>query len=151
MKRRTASLLASLAILCPFASAITTTHTNAAVISSITNPLIGTWRSTQFGTQVLNARPDGSAELKMRLSTMAAVLYGREVTLDLQWTLDGSTLVQHVTGGAPERSVQKLIKKYGETSSYKVLKLTKSELVLEDAATGKICRWESITETSSAE
>ncbi len=46
--------------------------------------MVGNWEATQFGRQILTARPDGTATIQMRLTPMAAVVYGRHVTLDLQ-------------------------------------------------------------------
>ena len=80
----------------------------------------------------------------MRLTPMAAVLYGKEVTLQLKWTLDGDNLTQHIIDGLPERSVQKLTQKYGHTYSYRILELSDSQLVVEDTTSGKVCHWDSL-------
>ena len=63
--------------------------------------IVGTWEAQQFGHQILTTRPDGTATIKMSLTPMAAVLYGRQVTLDLLWTLDGEVLTQQIIGGSP--------------------------------------------------
>ncbi len=146
MNQRTASLLLSLIILHPVSSGIRAANaTSPAMIAPSRNlQIVGTWQSAQFGRQTLTTKSDGTAELKMRLTPMAAVLYGKEVTLQLKWTLDGDNLTQHVVDGSPERSVQKLTQKYGHTYSYRILKLSDSQLVVEDTTSGKVCHWESL-------
>lgn len=77
----------------------------------------------------------------MRLSPMVAVLYGKELTLDLTWKLNGDTLVQTVTGGSPEAGVKKLTGKYGETYTYRILESSREQLIVEEKHTGKISHW----------
>lgn len=105
------------------------------------HPLIGTWQSSQFGKQTLITKADGTAQLKMRLSPMVAVLYGKELTLDLTWKLNGDTLVQTVTGGSPEAGVKKLTGKYGETYTYRILESSRELLTVEETNSGKISHW----------
>jgi hypothetical protein len=95
--------------------------------------IIGTWEAQQFGHQILTTRSDGTATIKMSLTPMAAVLYGRQVTLDLLWTLDGEVLTQHIIGGSPARSVEKLIAKFGETQQYRVLETRRDQLLVSKA------------------
>jgi|GEM_PF-1589963 len=95
--------------------------------------IIGTWEATQFGHQVLTTRPDGTATIKMSLTPLAAVLYGRQVTLDLRWTLDGQLLTQHIIGGSPSRSVEKLIAKFGDTQKFRVLETKRDQLLVAKA------------------
>ena len=97
------------------------------------NGIIGTWEATQFGHQILTTRPDGTATIQMSLTPMAAVLYGRHVTLDLLWTLDGQMLTQHIIGGSPARSVEKLIAKFGETQTFRVLETRRDQLLVAKA------------------
>ena len=95
--------------------------------------IIGTWEAQLFGRQILTTRPDGTATIKMSLTPMAAVLYGRQVTLDLLWTLDGEVLTQHIIGGAPARSVEKLIAKFGVTQRFRVLETKRDQLLVANA------------------
>ena len=100
------------------------------------NGIIGTWEATQFGHQILTTRPDGTATIQMSLTPMAAVLYGRQVTLDLLWTLDGQVLTQHIIGGSPARSVEKLIAKFGETQTFRVIEARRDQLLVAKAQPG---------------
>lgn len=92
--------------------------------------IIGTWEATQFGHQVLTTRQDGTATIKMSLTPMAAVIYGRQVTLDLLWTLDGEVLTQHIIGGSPTRSVERLIAKFGDTQQFRVLETSPDQILV---------------------
>lgn len=108
---------------------------------SISDRLIGEWQSAKFGRQTLTTNADGTAVLRMHLNTMAAILYGREVTLQLEWKLNGPVLTQQVVGGSPERSVSKLTRKYGTKYCYQIVTLSDRELIVEDTSTGKTCCW----------
>ena len=149
MNRRTTSLIFTLLICLPFANRIGAARIHAGsgepgadqlpTGQSISDRLIGDWHSAKFGTQTLSTHADGTAVLKMHLSTLAAVLYGRDVTLQLQWKLDGNSLTQRVVGGSPEHSVEKLTRRYGNSYSYRIVELTGSQLIVEDTSTGKTC------------
>jgi len=144
MNRPTASLALSLLMFLPFSAGTKASRAHAIAPSNNDQLVVGNWQSSQFGTQTLNTRPDGTATLKMRLNTMAAVLYGRELSLELKWTLEGETLTQHVVGGTPEKGVQKLTRKFGETYTYRVIEATPAQLVVEDASTGKTSHWSAL-------
>ncbi len=147
MNRRNASLALSLLMFLPFSAGTKASSAHLqppAKVAQDDQLLVGNWKSSQFGTQTLNTRPDGTATLTMRLSTMAAVLYGRELTLELKWTLEGQTLTQHVVGGTPEKGVQKLTRKFGDTYTYRVVEATPAQLVVEDASTGKTSHWSAL-------
>ena len=108
--------------------------------------IIGTWEAKQFGHQILTTRPDGTATIKMSLTPMAAVLYGRQVTLDLLWTLDGEVLTQHIVGGSPARSVEKLIARFGETQQFRVLETKRDQLlVAKSQADSNPVYWTAVT------
>ena len=92
--------------------------------------VIGTWEAQQYGHQILTTRSDGTATIKMSLTPMAAVLYGRQVTLELLWTLEGKILTQRIIGGAPVRSVEKLIAKFGDTQQFRVLETKRDRLLV---------------------
>ena len=95
--------------------------------------IVGTWEATQFGHQILTTRPDGTATIQMSLTPMAAVLYGRQITLDLLWTLDGQILTQQIIGGSPARSVEKLIAKFGDTQKFRVLETSRVQILVAKA------------------
>lgn len=143
MSRRTAYLILSLLICMPFSAGARGNKTQAAPVQD-TSPLVGSWRSSNFGTQTLTKRADGTATLEMRLSPMVAVLYGRQLTLQLRWSLDGQTLTHQIVSGLPARGTQKLTKKFGETYTYRVLEATPEQLVVEDAFTGKTALWTAV-------
>jgi len=144
MNRRAFSLGFTFLICLPISNETGAARTDAGGGQVISSQLIGDWQSEKFGTQTLTAYADGTAELKMHLNTMAAVLYGREITLLLKWTFDGNCLTQCVVGGSPERSVDKLTRKYGKTYCYRIVELTGSQLIVEDTSTGKTCCWDAL-------
>jgi hypothetical protein len=92
--------------------------------------LVGQWESTVFGRQTLTARPDGTGTIAMTLTPLAIPIYGRKVNLDLEWTLNGRYLTQRIVGGSPERSVEKLIRKFGDTHEYLVVEHSANHLLV---------------------
>jgi len=98
--------------------------------------LVGKWESTVFGHQTLTTRPDGTATISMSLTPLAVPFYGRKVELDLKWTLKGDYLTQHIVGGTPARSVEKLIRKYGETHEYLLVEHDAEHLLVRDVTGG---------------
>jgi hypothetical protein len=108
--------------------------------------IVGTWEAKQFGHQVLTTRQDGTATIKMSLTPMAAVIYGRQVTLDLLWTLEGEVLTQHIIGGSPARSVEKLIAKFGDTQQFRVLETSPDQILVakEKSESNPVC-WTAVT------
>lgn len=121
----------------------------AAIPSSSHGPsletIVGNWEATYLGRQVLTTRPDGTATIEMCLTPMAAVAYGKRITLDLRWTLEGSELTQTIVGGAPENSVRKLIAKFGSTQCYRVLEFQRDHLLVSNSkADSKPIRWTAV-------
>ncbi len=111
------------------------------------NQIVGNWEATHFGRQILTARPDGTATIEMRLTPMAAIAYGRHVTLDLRWTLDGSKLTQTIVGGSPANSVRKFIAKFGGTQCYQIMECQKDYLLVSNGkAESKPIRWNAVSE-----
>jgi hypothetical protein len=109
------------------------------------NHIVGNWEATRFGHQILTARPDGTATIQMCLTPMAAIAYGRHVTLDLRWTLEGSVLTQTIVGGSLANSVRKFISKFGGTQCYHILECQRDYLLASD---GKVdnepIRWTAV-------
>ena len=98
--------------------------------------LVGTWETSKFGRQVLTARSNGTATMDMSFSALPAAIYGRRVTLQLTWTLEGDSLTQKIVGGSPQRSVEKLIRKYGDTCKYRLLSQNPEQLLVVDVNSG---------------
>jgi len=148
---RPRTLLAVAALCClPFSITTKSAECVDGTTAAKSVDLSGDWQASQFGAQTLSLRPDGSGDLKIRLGTMAAMSYGRNLTLQLTWRLEGNLLTQNVVGGFPERSVLKLTQKFGATHVYRVLDQTSQCLTVEDVATGKTCEWNSVSSDSNS-
>jgi len=126
---------------------IDTSQVNSEPVSRVNEAidLPGTWESSAFGRQILTMRPDGTGTISMTLTPFAVPIYGRKVNLDLQWTLNGKYLTQQIVGGSPERSVDKLIRKYGATREYLVVEHDANYLLVRDVtAGGDPVRWTAV-------
>lgn len=113
--------------------------------NSDTIEVVGKWESAAFGHQMLTTRPDGTATISMTLTPFAVPIYGRKVSLDLEWTLNGRYLTQRIVGGTPERSVEKLIRRYGDTHEYLLVEHDADHLVVKDTTgRGDLVRWTAV-------
>lgn len=118
------------------------TSDHGLTISSI----VGNWEASHLGHQILTARPDGTATIEMSLTPMAAVLYGRHVTLNLRWTLDGNLLTQQIIGGSPANSVKKLIAKFGGTQCYRIMECQLDHLLVSNSnSDNEPIRWTAVS------
>lgn len=122
---------------------------SATVHEAATDRIVGTWEAQQYGHQILTTRPDGTATIKMSLTPMAAVLYGRQVTLELLWTLEGEILTQRIIGGSPARSVEKLIAKFGDTQQFRLLETNRDQLLVAKVQAGSNpVSWTAVAESN---
>jgi hypothetical protein len=81
----------------------------------------------------------------MTLAPLAVPIYGRKVQLELEWTLSGSYLTQRIVGGTPQRSVEKLIRKFGDTHKYRVVTHDANHLLVQETAGhGEPVRWTAV-------
>jgi hypothetical protein len=115
---------------------------SAAVVAD-SAAVTGTWRLQRYGTHVLTTHPDGTATMQMKMNRLAALSYGKELRLDLRWTMEEGVLTKRVVGGSPESAVARLIRDYGDTYDYRILEQTSDYLLVEDLASpGTPVRWE---------
>ena len=100
--------------------------------AQLSERLVGTWKTTSWGEQVLTNNVDGTASLDVELNRLAAIRYGREMELELEWTIENGILSHTLVGGSPQRKVDRLIHDFGASTEYRVVEITDSELVLEE-------------------
>jgi hypothetical protein len=109
----------------------------------LTDRLAGVWTLHRHGEQTLTIRQDGTATADVKLSMLAAVLYGSRLQLDLAWTLNGDVMTQTIVSGTPSEAVQRLIRDWGDSKSYRVEKVTANRLVLTQVSDGDEEVWTS--------
>lgn len=127
------TLSAGLAVLCVSdavngASRTATQRADAA----LSERLVGTWTTRAWGEQVLTNNPDGTASLDVELNRLAAIRYGREMELELEWTVQEGVLRHRLVSGSPQRYVDRLIHDFGASSDYRIVEVSDSEMVLEE-------------------
>lgn len=94
--------------------------------------LVGQWKTRSWGEQVLTNNPDGTASLDVALNRLAAIRYGREMALSLEWTVEEGILRHNLVSGSPQRTVDRLIRDFGASTDYRVVEVTDTTLVLEE-------------------
>lgn len=111
--------------------------------SHLRERLLGKWRTQAFGEEVITNTADGKAVMEVKLNRLGALLYGKALTLHLDWSVENGVMKHRITGGAPEHKVAKLIKNYGDRYSYRIVNVDESEVVLEEIGeSDKQQRWE---------
>jgi len=105
--------------------------------------LLGRWVRNGSIQRDIVFLPEGKATLTVRLDYFSALLYGREMQMDLVWKLENGILTNTVIGGTPQANVARLIKDFGDTLSYRIVKVDQTELVLKDIGNADegLTRW----------
>jgi hypothetical protein len=94
--------------------------------------LVGSWKGNNFGEQTLTNYSDGTARLDVALNRLAALRYGRNLELQLTWTVEKGILRHKVTGGSPPEKVARLINDFGDSLEYRIVDVRDSHLLLSD-------------------
>ncbi len=94
--------------------------------------LVGSWKGNNFGEQTLTNRADGTARLDVVLNRLAALRYGRNLQLELTWTVEKGIVRHKVTGGSPPEKVARLINDFGDSLQYRIVDVRESQLLLSD-------------------
>lgn len=112
--------------------------------------LVGTWRGQNFGEQVLTNNSDGTARLAVTLNRLAALRYGRNLELQLTWTVERGIVRHKVTGGSPPEKVARLINDFGDSLEYRVLEIRPAHFLLSDPDDASSQhRWESLRQAGA--
>jgi hypothetical protein len=118
--------------------------------AQISEMLVGTWKTRAWGEQVLTNKADGTGSLDVELNRLAAIRYGRELELNLKWTVENGVLSHTLISGSPQRRVDRLIHDFGASTRYRVVEVTDSALVLEELDdSAKRHVWEAVTENDT--
>jgi hypothetical protein len=94
--------------------------------------LLGVWQDDYKGKRVLTIRDDGTATMVVEPSGLSARLFAAKLTFEESWSIDDDHLTMKVTGGEPTTRVNLILKTMGDSTTQRILKLTKSRLRLLD-------------------
>ncbi|WP_437193983.1 hypothetical protein [Planctomicrobium sp. SH527] len=106
------------------------TVNSAEVVVSDDN-LVGRWLLDQSIRREIDIRPDGTASMKVTLDFLTSLIYGKELTLNLNWTLKGNLLTHTVVSGVPQANVDRLVSQYGASMTYRVVESSPDGMILE--------------------
>jgi len=93
-------------------------------------PLLGQWSTPLYGEQIVTHNPDGTATLDMKLNRIAAIMFGKEVNVELEWSVEGDVITQKIVGGSPASSIEKLKGRYGDAFTYRIIEQSVDQLIL---------------------
>lgn len=83
--------------------------------------------------------------MKVTLDYLSSLLYGREMELELAWSLEDDILTYSIVEGTPKANVDRVIRDFGNSISYRVVKADPDEIVLkEDDGTDHLQSWKAI-------
>jgi len=96
--------------------------------------LVGRWVSDYHGRMTIDKQADRTARLTIDFDFVAGLIYGRQVTLLLEWSVDGDHLTHTIVGGAPRESVERIIRHFGATCAYRLEELTSERIQMREVA-----------------
>lgn len=99
---------------------------------ALTEQLIGVWQQHKHGERTLRVNADGTATVQVELNMLGALMYGKRMTLQLNWSLDGDVMTQTISSGTPPESVQRLIRDWGNRREYRVIDVSHEHLILSE-------------------
>lgn len=107
--------------------------------------LVGRWlREGKIRRDVV-MNPGGTATMTVTLDYLSSLLYGREMQLTLAWDLEDDILTYSIVEGTPKANVDRVIRDFGNSISYRVVKAGPDEIVLkEDDGTDRVQSWKAI-------
>lgn len=94
--------------------------------------IIGIWTLNQSIKRRSHNRPDGTASLNVTFDFFTSFIYGAKLNMETDWTLEGDVLTYTITSGEPASSLNRLTSDFGKVASYRILKLTDTELLLQE-------------------
>ena len=100
----------------------------------IQNTVIGHWQSEYYGTRYLTIRPDGTAVIYFRASTLASMVVGSRLRIEYAWRYDpqAQQVIFDVTGGGPASGLDYVMKMWGKQQRQKVITVCEQQLLIQD-------------------
>lgn len=119
--------------------------------SALADQLVGVWQLQKHGQRTLQLNRDGTATAEVKLNMLGALIYGEQMTLELDWSLKGDVMTQTVTSGSPPHAVERLINDWGNRREYRVIEVSDQQLVLAEVGDdGDRDVWTSIPKAPSS-
>jgi len=100
----------------------------------IEQTVIGNWKSEYYGTRYLTIRPDGTAVVYFRASTLASMFVGSRLRIEYAWRYDphAQQVIFDVTGGGPVSGLDYVMKMWGKRQQQQVLTVCEQQLLIQD-------------------
>ncbi|WP_437186043.1 hypothetical protein SH668x_003171 [Planctomicrobium sp. SH668] len=105
-----------------------TTSTTAAQQVELT----GHWLLDESIRREIWVNQDGTAKMHIRLDLLASFLYGTEMELELRWKEEDGVLTHTIVAGTPKENVDRLVRDFGDSRSYNIVRVDDSSLKLVD-------------------
>lgn len=105
---------------------------------------VGTWSAdTSHGPRVSTLSNDGTGVIHAELDWMAAMFYGKKLTLYVDWVIDeeNQVMIHTVTSGTPKKNVAALLRDFGSIKEYDIRELEGDTMVLVDPGDGEVITW----------
>jgi len=93
--------------------------------------LAGYWTHIENGQQWIENRADGTSRMLLKLDFVASLLYGQQSSMQLSWEVKDGILTHTIQEGAPQKSVDAIIRDYGKVRGYTILETTPDRMLLE--------------------
>jgi len=94
--------------------------------------ILGSWKQYSYGHRLLKVLDDGTATIDVKLDGLTAFALGEKIHFDIEWKIEGGTLVFKTVGGTPESSVKAVGKLYGDKRVYRILEINGKQMLLQE-------------------
>lgn len=113
----------------------------AAMAEEALAPYVGTWYAEVHGTRMTTLKPDGTGVVHAKLDWVAALLYGSELHINVDWTVNGDVMTHTITSGTPKKNIDALTKDFGTSKDYRIDKMDDKSMTLIDPGDGEVIVW----------
>lgn len=102
---------------------------------------VGTWYAEVHGTRLTTLEPDGTGVVHAKLDWVAALLYGSELQINVEWKVDGNIMTHTIVSGTPEKNIAALTRDFGTSKDYRIDKYEGDTMTLIDPGDGEVIVW----------
>jgi hypothetical protein len=106
--------------------------------------LLGTWSFDDGISRTIVIGADGQAAMHVQLDPISEFLFGKELDLEIEWTLVDDLLTYRLIGGRPADKVQRLIAAFGDRQEYRILERNPDDVLLELLSDRTQTRWKRV-------
>ena len=104
-------------------------------------PYVGTWYAEVHGTRMTTLNADGTGYVHAKLDWVAALVYGKELHINVEWVVNGDVMTHSIVSGTPEENIAAITRDFGSKKDYRIEKAEGDTMTLVDPGDGEVIVW----------